>query len=360
MQEAITEVPERTLGLDVGDRWCHYCLVDREGMTVAEARIATRSRDLAAFFAGLATARVALEVGPRSPWISRLIAAAGHEVYVANARKLELISQSGRKSDRIDAQLLARLARLDVSLLCPIEHTSAEVQAHRAVLRSRDLLVRNRAQLVGHVRGTVKAIGEALPKGITTEGFARRVEPLLPGPLRLALAPVIEQIALLTKTIRQMDRDVERLCREVYPQTALLTQVHGVGPLTALAFVLVIDDPARFRKSRRVGAFLGLVPGRSQSGDHDPPRRITRQGDELLRRLVVQCAHYILGPFGIDSDLRRFGLTIVERGGTAARRRAVTAVARKLAVLLHRLLVTAEVYEPLRKDRLAQPLAATA
>jgi transposase len=242
---------------------------------------------------------------------------------------------------------------------------SPQVQAHRALLRSRDLLVRNRAQLVLHVRGTVKAMGEALPKGISTEGFARRVEPLLPEPLlpeplRLALAPVIEQIALLTKTIRQMDRDVDRLCREVYPQAALLSQVHGVGPLTALAFVLTIDDPARFRKSRRVGAFLGLVPGRSQSGEHDPPRRITRQGDDLLRRLLAQCAHYILGPFAIDSDLRRFGLAIVERGGTAARRRAVTAVARKLAVLLHRLLVTAEVYEPLRKDRLAQPLAATA
>jgi transposase len=360
MEQSITGVPERTLGLDVGDRWCHYCLLDRQGVVISEARIATRSRDLAAFFAGQVPARVALEVGPRSPWISRIVAAAGHEVYVANARRLKLIYQDGRKCDRLDAQRLARLARLDLNLLYPIVHASAEIQAHRALLRTRDLMVRSRAQMVNHVRGTVKAMGEALPKGITTQGFARRVEPLLAEPLRLALAPVIEQIALLTKTIKQMDRDVERLCREVYPQSALLTQVHGVGPLSALTFVLTIDDPARFRKSRRVGAYLGLVPGRSQSGDHDPPRRITRQGDELLRRLLVQCAHYILGPFAIDSDLRRFGLAIAERGGTAARRRAVTAVARKLAVLLHRLLVTAEVYEPLRKDRLAQPLAATA
>jgi transposase len=360
VEEAITGMPQRTLGLDVGDRWCHYCLLDKEGQVIDEGRIATQTRAIISFFARLAPARVALEVGPRSPWISRLVAVAGHEVHVANARKLKLIYQDGRKCDRLDAERLARLARLDLSLLCPIEHVSPQVQAHRALLRSRDLLVRNRAQLVLHVRGTVKAMGEALPKGITTEGFARRVEPLLPEPLRLALAPVIEQIALLTKTIRQMDRDVERLGREVYPQAALLTQVHGVGPLTALAFVLTIDDPARFRKSRRVGAFLGLVPGRSQSGEHDPPRRITRQGDDLLRRLLVQCGHYILGPFAIDSDLRRFGLAIAERGGTAARRRAVTAVARKLAVLLHRLLVTAEVYEPLRKERLAQPLAATA
>lgn len=359
MEQAITGMPVRTLGLDVGDQWCHYCLLDRHGGVIAAERIATRSRDLTQFFAVLPSARVALEVGPRSPWISRLIAGAGHEVYVANARQVELIAKSRRKSDRIDAEFLARLARVDVRLLAPIDHVGPEVQAHRALLRSRDLLVRSRAQLVTHVRGTVKAMGEALPKGITTEGFVQRVEPLLPEPLRLALGPVLEQIALLTRTIRQMDRDVVRLCREVYPQTGLLTQVQGVGPLTALAFVLVVDDPTRFRKSRRVGAYLGLVPGRSQSGDHDPPRRITRQGDELLRRLLVQCAHYVLGPFGSDSDLRRFGLAIAERGGTAARRRAVIAVARKLAVLLHHLLITAEVYEPLRKDQPVSPLAAT-
>jgi transposase len=359
VDQGITGVPERTCGLDVGDRWCHYCLLDTEGSVIDRGRIATRGRDLAEFFAASPPARVALEVGPRSPWIARLIAAAGHEVCVANARKVKLISQGGRKSDRIDAELLARLARVDVELLSLIEHVSAEVQAHRALLRSRDLLVRNRGQLVVHVRGIVKSMGEALPKGTTTEGFARRVEPLLPAALRPALVPVLEQIALLTSTIRQMDREIKRLCREVYPQTQLLTQVQGVGHLTALAFVLVIDDPKRFRKSRHVGAYLGLVPGRSQSGDHDPPRRITRQGDELLRRLLVQCAHYVLGPFGDDSDLRRFGLAIAERGGTAARRRAVVAVARKLAVLLHRLLITAEVYEPLKQDRLAQPLAAT-
>lgn len=359
MEQGITGVPERTLGLDVGDRWCHYCVVDRAGTVIDEGRVATRSRDLSGFFAGLPATRVALEVGPRSPWIARLIAAAGHEVYVANARKVKLISQSGRKSDRIDAELLARLARVDVELLCPIDHVSAEVQAHRALLRSRDLLVRNRAQLTVHVRGTVKAMGEALPKGITTEGFARRVEPLLPASLRPALVPVLAQIELLTRTIKQMNREIDRLCREVYRQTALLIQVQGVGHLTALAYVLVVDDPTRFRKSRRVGAYLGLVPGRSQSGDHDPPRRITRQGDELLRRLLVQCAHYVLGPFGSDSDLRRFGLAIAERGGTAARRRAVIAVARKLAVLLHRLLITAEVYEPLKKH-LARPLTEAA
>jgi transposase len=360
MQQIITGAPERTLGLDVGDRWCHYCLLDREGQVISENRIATRSRDLAAFFAAASPARVVLEVGPRSPWISRVIADAGHQVYVANARQLKLIYQGGGKCDRLDAERLARLARFDLRLLHPIAHVRPEVQAHRALLRSRDLMVRSRAQMVSHVRGVVKAMGEALPKGISTAAFARRVEPELPEPLRLALTPVIEQIAQLTKAITQMDRQVERLSRESYPQTALLTQVHGVGALTALAFVLTIDDPARFSRSRRVAAYLGLVPGRSQSGDHDPPRRITRQGDGLLRRLVVQCAHYILGPHAIDSDLRRFGLTIAERGGTAARRRAVIAVARKLAVLLHRLLITGEVYEPLKQGHPAQPLAATA
>lgn len=358
MCDAITTIPNRTLGLDVGDRWSHYCLLDRDGVALAEGRIATRDGELGAFFAGLASARVALEVGPRSPWISRLVSRFGHEVYVANARKLKLISSNSRKSDKVDARLLARVARLDPGLLCPIDHVGAEAQAHRALLRSRDLMVRSRSRWIAHVRSTIKAMGEALPKGITAEGFAKRVEPLLPEPLRPALGPVLAQIALSTKTIRQMDREVERLCRQVYPQTALLTQVHGVGALTALTFVLVIDDPLRFRKSRHVGAYVGLTPGRSQSGESDPPRRITRQGDELLRRLLVQCAHYILGPFGTDSDLRRFGTAIAARGGTAARRRAVVAVARKLAVLLHRLLVTAEVYEPLKKGEPTVTIAA--
>jgi len=171
-----------------------------------------------------------------------------------------------------------------------------------------------------------------------------------PQALRPALWPILEQIASLTERIRQYDRKLETVCEEHYPETELLRQVEGVGPLTALTFVLSLEDPYRFEKSRSVGAYLGLVPARNQSGDRDPQRRISKEGDELLRKLLVSCAHYILGPFGSDSDLRRHGEKIASRGGKNAKKRAVVAVARKLSVcvLLHSLWVSAEIYEPLR------------
>lgn len=132
----------------------------------------------------------------------------------------------------------------------------------------------------------------------------------------------------------------------------------GVGPVTALTYVLTIDDPARFRKSRAVGSYLGLACRRSQSGDKDPELRITKAGDPALRFLLVQAAHYILGPFGPDTDLKRWGLALATRGRKNARKRAVVAVARKLGVLLHRLWVTGTVYEPLRNSEPRQALAA--
>lgn len=349
-----TTIPDWTLGLDIGDRWCQYHLIDRDGKDVARGRVETTTAKLQQFFASFPPRRVIMEVGPRSPWIARLAAAAGHEVFVANTRKVRLIYQAADKSDQTDAERLARLGRFDVRLLAPIQHSSAEVQAHRIYLDSRDFFVRRRAAAVNFVRSTVKAMGEALPAGISTAAFARRVRPLIPEPLRPALWPVLDEIDWLSQRIAAADREVERLCREVYPQTALLLAIRGVGWQTALAFVLKIGDPARFRRSRRVAAYLGIAPGRAQSGDRDPRQHITRHGDELVRRLLVQCAHYILGRWGIDSDLRRFGLRIAESGGVAARRRAVIAVARKLAVLLHRLLVTGMVYEPLHQESESQ------
>jgi transposase len=166
-----------------------------------------------------------------------------------------------------------------------------------------------------------------------------------------ALGPILEQIGALTQRIRDYDRQLETISKERYPETELLRQVEGVGPLTALTLVLTLEDPYRFEKSRSVGAYLGLVPARDQSGDRDPQRRISKEGDELLRRLLVSGAHYILGPFGSDSDLRRHGQKIATRGAKNSKKRAVVAVARKLAVLLHSLWISAEVYEPLRNTQ---------
>ena len=346
--------PRTTIGVDIGDRYSHLCLLDTEtGDVVEEARIATKRAAFERRFSGNEPMRVAIEAGTHSPWISRLLEECGHQVLVANTRKLKLIYGEGRKTDRLDAENLARLARLDPKLLAPLRHRGETSQAHLALIRSRDALVRCRTRLVNHVRGSVKSFGERLPK-CSAASFHKKVAERLPEALAPALEPVLETITDLTARIRAYDRELEALAEELYPQTRLLRQVPGVGTLTALAFVLTVEDPGRFDDSRVVGAYLGLVPAKDQSGDSDPQRRISKRGDRMLRRLLVGSAQYLLGPFGEDSDLRRHGEKLAARGGKSAKKRAVVAVARKLSVLLHRLWITGEAYEPLRNARRSQ------
>jgi transposase len=336
-----------TAGIDLGDRYTHVCLLDSEnGEVIEESRISTSPKAFERRFSGTAPMRIAIEVGTHSPWVSRLLEERGHEILVANARKVRLIYGEGRKNDKLDAEKLARLARLDPKLLSPIKHRGENSQAHLALLRSRDALVGARTKLVNHVRGAVKSFGARLPK-CTAEGFHNRVAEHLPQELRPALEPVLETIASLTERIRDYDRKLEGVAEGIYPETKLLRQVHGVGVLSALAFVLTLEDPSRFAKSREVGAYLGLVPATDQSGKSDPEKHISKHGNKMMRKLLVSSAHYILGPFGEDCDLRRHGEKIAQRGGKNAKKRAVIAVARKLSVLLHRLWVTAEVYDPL-------------
>lgn len=346
MAERIKQEIERTVGLDIGDRWSQICVLDQEsGEVVEEGRVRTRAEALERRFRG-PRMRVVLEVGCQSPWISRLLSGLGHEVLVANARRVALIHGSSNKSDRVDAESLARLGRYEPKLLRAVEHRSEQIQVDRAMLKARDVLVRSRARLIGHVRGIVKSLGGRVRRS-SAECFAAHAAEDLPEALQPALGPILEQISALTATIRGYDRQIEQLAKERYPQTALLRQVDGVGPITALAFVLKIEDPRRFGSSRTLGPYLGLVPRRDQSGQRDPQLRITKQGDPFVRRLLIQCARYLLGPFGKDCALRRYGLRIAERGGAYAKKRAAVAVARKLAVLLHHLWLTAEVYEPL-------------
>src|SRR6184192_683911 len=337
-----------TIGVDLGDQYSQLYVVDAAGTCVETGLVRTTRAGLERWFAGQAPARVVLEAGTHSPWASRALQALGHEVLVANPRKLRGLYENDSKDDRVDAEYLARVGRLDPALLKPITHRGEAAQADLAVLSSRDVLVRARTLLINHTRGVVKALGGRLPR-CSAESFARRVGPHVPPALRPALAPVLEQLLQLTAAIRGVDREVERRCAEQNPATAQLRQVSGVGPVTALAYVVVLDDPTRFRRSRAVGAYLGLRPRRSQSGEQDPQLRITKAGNPFLRRLVVQAAHYILGPHGPDCDLRRHGERIAARGGKNAKKRAVIAVARKLAVLLHVLWIRGEVYEPLRQ-----------
>ena len=335
-----------TIGLDLGDRWSRYCVVDENGVVVEEDRIRTSTTALEQRFQRQPARRIVLEAGTHSPWVSRLLERLGHQVIVANARKVRLIYEGDRKSDRLDARMLARLGRVDVSLLAPIQHRGAERQADLAVVRGRDALVAARTQMINAVRGMVKTAGGRLPPS-TTAAFPRKARPGIPCELRLAMEPLLESIRVLSEQIQQADRQITALADEKYPETRLLRQVKGIGPLIALTYVLTLENPYRFAKSRTVGSYLGLRPRQRESGDSAAQLGISKAGNNQLRWLLVQAAHYILGPLAPDSGLRRWGLQLAARGGKNGKRRAVVAVARKLAVLLHRLWVTAEVYQPL-------------
>src|SRR5215204_4254758 len=340
--------PQTKAGLEIGDKYSYLCLIDQEnGEVIEEDRLRTTPEALKRRFASERPLRVAIETGTHSPWVSRLLKECGHEVLVANARKLRLIYANRRKTDEVDAENLARLARLDPKLLYPVEHRGEESQAHMAIIRSRQALVGCRTQLVNHVRGAVKSFGARLPK-CPARSFHKRAAEHIPEALWPALGPVLETIGSLTERIRDYERKLEAVSGEHYPETKLLRQVEGIGTLTALTFVLTLEDPHRFERSRSVGAYLGLVPASDRSGERDPQKRISKEGDEMLRKLLVSGAHYVLGPFGSDSDLRRHGEKIAARGGKNSKKRAVVAVARKLAVLLHSLWISREVYDPLR------------
>jgi transposase len=336
------------VGLDVGDRTTAFHIVDATGETVGRGTFPTREHAFAAHFQHRPCLRLILEVGTHSPWLSRLLESWGHEVIVANPHRLRLIAQSVRKNDRADAETLARVGRLDIALLSPVHHRSAEAQADLAVLRSRAALVAVRSRLVNEARATVKSIGGRLPS-CSPEAFPHVAFPWVPEALLPALRPLFETIASLTSRIREMDRELASTAAR-YPAAAQLQQVPGVGPVTALTFVLTLDDPHRFPRSRDVGAYLGLVPKQRQSGDRELHLGITKAGDRMLRSLLVQCAHYVLGYRGPDCDLRRWGLAHVTPGAASQKKRVVVAVARKLAVLLHRLWVSGAVYRPLRQE----------
>lgn len=344
---------KQIVGVDLGDVHSQVCILDAgTGRVLEERKLRTSKAAFEAFFAKRTSLRVALETGTHSPWTSRVLEDCGHEVVVANARKVRLVHAGRRKSDRLDAEKLARLMRYDERLLAPIQHRGKQAQADLSVLRSRASLVRGRTQQINTVRGLVKSFGSRLPTGASTafHGAARKH---LPDELLPALLPNLLVIEELNRQIMALHLRVKELVRTAYPEANLLMQVHGVAEITSLTFILTLEDPSRFKKSRTVGAYLGLTPGQRQSGARDLNMRISKEGDEELRRLLVQCAHRILARNSPDSDLKRHGESIIKQGGATAKRRAVIAVTRKLAVLLHRLWATGEVYEPLRNSRRA-------
>jgi transposase len=337
-------LPNVTIGLDLGDRMSRTYEVDAGGACVREATVPTTVAGMTRYFAPRPRCRVVLEVGTHSPWVSRLLEAAGHETIVANPSAM-FAGRRRRRNDRLDAQFLARQGRADVALLYPMQHRSAAAQCDLEHLRARDQLVGVRTKLINHVRGAVKSSGSRLSR-CAAEAFAKRAAGELPEALAAALTPLLEVIADLTRRIATAERDLAEIARARHPAAQHLQQPAGVGLLTALTFVLLIEDPTRFRKSRDVGPYFGLVPRLDDSGAATPQLRISKTGDEYGRRLLVSAAQYILGPFGPECDLRRHGMAIAHRGGKNAKKRAVIAVARKLAVLLHQLWVSQAVYDP--------------
>jgi transposase len=333
-----------TIGLDLGDLSHYVVVLDAAGEILHEGPMLNDRVALACLLTRYPAATVALEAGTHSPWISRYLTGLGATVIVANPRKLHAISRHERKCDRRDALMLARLARADAALLHPIEHGSAQAQHDLLGLKLRDSLVRTRVSLINTVRFTLKSLGHAVSNP-SSEAFHKSILTAVPADCLPVVQPVLAVLALLTEQIKTLERGLVARGKKDYPVTQRLQQIAGVGPLTALCFVLKIGEPKRFGRSRDVGAYLGLCPGRDQSGGTDKQLRISKCGDGLLRRLLVSAAHYILGPFGPACALRAYGQHL--QGASAReKKRAVVAVARKLAVLLLSLWKHGTDYEP--------------
>jgi transposase len=344
-----------TAGLDLGDRTSRYCILNEAGEKASEDKLPTTKAGLTLVFGKMPACRIALEVGTHSPWVSRHLAEMGHEVIVANAHKVKLITQSVKKNDRMDAEQLARLARVDPKLLSPIQHRGPEAQADLAVIRARMTLVDARTELINSARGLAKPMGERLKK-CDAESVKESLADGMGEAVEAVIRPMLKSVEAISKQIAVYEDQIEGIAKR-YPEMKLLTQVYGVGTLIALTYILTIEDAQRFEHSRDVGPYLGLTRKQRESGDSEPELGITKAGDQLLRRLLVQGAHCILRQGAPDSDLKAWGMARLQPGGTdkhgknkkgskKAKKKAVVAIARKLAVLLHRLWVTGEVYDP--------------
>jgi transposase len=341
--EAGVAKPKMTVGLDLGDRYSHYCLLNSDGEVVEEGRVQSTEAALRRHFEGEDCLRIALECGTHSPWVSRLLSALGHQVIVVNARKIAAITGSESKNDRNDAEKLARFAAFDPKLLSPLEHRSEERQVDLNLVHARSTLVRARTMIVNALRGLVKSAGGRLP-ACSTESLPARALVAIPLVLSAVATPLVEQIVLLNAQVDGMDKQIEKLSAK-YPEIVLLRTAPGVGPIVAAAYVLTLGQPDA-ASNRSAGAFLGLRPAQSQSGAADPQRRISNTGDSFLRSLLVQSAQYVLGSFGPDSELRRWGLKLAATGGKRGKKRAIIAVARKLAVVLHALCRSGQRFQP--------------
>ena len=304
--------PERVVGLDLGDRYSHYCMLTGSGELMEEGRIRSTVAALEKQFGNEPRMRIALETGTHSPWVSRLLESQGHQVIVANARKIPVITASESKNGRNDAEQLARMAAFDPKLLHPVEHRSLERQQDLNLVHTRSVLVRARTMLINSVRGLVKSGGGRLPV-CSSAAFPGKAREAIQDVLKTACEPLLEQIAQMNRGIGEMDRQMDRQIdglEKKYPEISVLRTAPGVGPVVAACYVLTLDRAEAMETNRQAGAYLGLRPRQQQSGDSNPQRGIAKTGNSYLRSLLVQSAQYILGRFGPDSELRRWGLKL--------------------------------------------------
>lgn len=338
---------ELVIGMDVSNKKSEICILDADGEVKSRSKVDNTIDGLELFFKQFpnpSQVLVAMETGTHSPWMSSCLSQMNFKVLVGNSRKLRAIWASENKTDKRDAEMLARIARFDKKLFYPIRHRSKASQASLAVLKAREALVKSRTLLINSVRGMLKSMGISI-SSCSTRSFAAKVLEELPEEYLFALNDTVEMIANLSKKIDAYDAKIDKLCQKRFPETKKISAITGVGPITALAFVLIIENPDNFRKSRDMGPFLGLTPKRDQSGEVDKALGISKTGNDMLRRLLVQCAQYILGPFGPDCELRRYGENIISKGG-GSKKKAMIAVARKLSVLMHKLWLTDAAYDP--------------
>ena len=330
----------------MGDKNHKAVVIGADGREVERREVANTEAGVAAFLGGFAGATLAVETGTHCRWVAALAAKLGVKALVANARRVRAIWQSSRKNDWRDAEMLAKIARTEPSLLSPVRLRTADDQRLMRLAKARDALVRCRTRVVNQVRGFCKAEGARLPT-CAAERFAK-LKGELPAEIADVACHLFETLEHLNGKIRAYDGILREAVMRLRKEDAeAVMQVGGVGPVTAAVFLAAVGDAKAFRKPRDAGAFLGLTPRQAQSGDADPQMRITKEGNAMARRMLVTAANRILSRNGADSDIRRHGMRIAERGGKNAKRRAKVAVARRLAVTMLALIRKKEAYRPL-------------
>ena len=329
------------IGIDIGDKVNFTCILNNKGEVLVNKEIPNNKAAMKEYFDGIEKASIAIEAGTHSPWIEKLLVAIGHDVFVCNPRELVAVTQNIKKSDKKDPEILAGMLLTGKHLLKQVFHAREDAMRDFLLIKSRRALVKARTILINNSRGVVKTFGERISPGLTADAFHKYAGETLKKETFEKIEDLVEVIGKATEHILKYEKDIETLIKNKYPAAQLLQSINGVGPLTSLAFVLTIDDPKRFEHSRDVGAFLGLVPRRDQSGDIDKQLPITKAGSKLLRSLLLNCANYILSEKGEDNQIKRFGLKIRGDGTSKSKvNKAKVAVARKLSVIMHQMWIS--------------------